>query len=429
MAAVGSAVGLGNLWRFPYVTSTNGGAAFLLIYLVFLFVIGLPALFAELSLGRARRTSVMDAFEMDRKGRNYAWVGVIFMVTAVLLLSYYSVIAGWAIRYLVDSATAPYFDGAAAYFSQISNSPLSIVFHAVFMVLVMAILARGVGSGIEKANLIMMPFLFLFVLGLVIYGLFQPGMIEGLKFYLVPDFNEVTTSTFNEAAGQTFFSIGLGLGTMLTYASYIGRDNDLQNTGFTIGFADTGVAVLAGFMTFPLIFALGLEGLVIGDAAQSGTGGGLFIAIPTVFATIGGVAGGLLAFGFFLMLTFAALSSALSLLEVPVSVLVDRKPEWGRRRAVLLLGLITYILGIPAAIDPNGWLGFADGIVNNVLLLAGGLILVVYVGWIRPDILLEFSVGRKGFDYGKIFRPIIKYPLPVMLSVLLVLGIINFITG
>ncbi len=434
MAAVGSAVGLGNLWRFPYETSTNGGAAFLVVYLVLLFLIGLPALFAELSLGRHRRSSVMDAFEMDRGGRSYKWVGVLFMVTAVLLLSYYSVIAGWAIRYMVDSATAPYFDGASDYLLSISSSPMAIVYHAIFMILVMAILVRGVGKGIEKANLIMMPFLFLFVLGLVVYGvveMIRTGDYGGLDFYLLNvDWSQaIQPSTLNAAAGQTFFSIGLGLGTMLTYASYIGRDADLQNTGFTIGFADTGVAVLAGFMTFPIIFVLGLDALVVGPDALSSTGGGLFIGVPTVFATIGGVGGGLLAFGFFLMLTFAALSSALSLLEVPVSVLVDRKPEWGRPRAVILIGLITYILGIPAAIDPNGWLGFADGIVNNILLLAGGLLLTVYVGWVRPDILQEFSVGRTGFDWGKIFRPVIKYPLPVLLAVLLSLGIYTFFAG
>ncbi len=430
MAAIGSAVGLGNLWRFPYVTSTNGGAAFIVLYLAFLFLIGLPALFAELSIGRNRARNAVGAFtgtkEDGSPDKRFTWVGFIFLGTAVLLLSYYSVIAGWALRYMFDSATAPYFDGAASYFATISVDPMSILFHLLFMAITIGILVRGVSGGIEKANLMMMPVLFAFVVGLVIYGNLQSGAQAGREFFLIPDFDAINRTTFNEAAGQTFFSIGLGLGTMLTYSSYIGKETDLQSTGMIIGFADTGVAVLAGLMVFPLMFALGLGGLA--DDAGASSVGGLFIALPTAFAEIGGTFGGLLAFGFFLMLGFAALSSAISLLEVPISYVVDRFPHWGRARAVLLVGLSTYILGLPAAISMD-WFGIADSLVSNILLLLGGLMLVIYTGWIKPEILDELSVGRKGWDMGKIFRPIIKYPLPVFLVVLLGFGFEAFFKG
>ncbi len=422
-AAVGSAVGLGNLWRFPYQVSTNGGAAYMFIYLALLFLIGLPALMAELSLGRKSRRNAVDAFNKDGLTKPWTAVGVIGLITAILLLSYYSVIAGWAMRYFFESFTAPFFGDEAGFFGDIAFGPGALLFHLAFMAATIVILIRGVGKGIEGANLIMMPVLFLSVIGLVIYGNIQTGSAAGREFYLNPDFSAVTTGTISEAAGQTFFSIGLGLGTMLTYSSYLERKGNLQATGMTIGLADTAVAILAGFMVFPLIFSLGLESLVNPDNA--GTVGGLFIVIPSAFAAVGGFLGQAMAVIFFLMLTFAALSSALSLLEVPVSAVIDRT-QWGRPRAVLLVGLSVYILGIPSAFS-GSFLNIVDLFVSNVLLLLGGLLLAIYVGWIRPHYLDEMTHGHDGgIEWSRYFRPVIKFVLPVFLSVLLVLGIVNF---
>ncbi len=422
MAAVGSAVGLGNLWRFPQLVSVNGGFAFVFLYLILLFVIGLPALMAELSIGRARSRNAVEAFGPDRAGRTYHWIGYIFLGTAVLLLSYYSVIAGHAMRYMVEAFTAPYFDDPAGYYPSIASSPMAILFHALFMAITIAILIRGVSKGIEKANMIMMPILFASVILITVYGLSQPGAMDGVRFYVDPDFAALTPGGFSEtarlwsdAAGQTFFSIGLGLGTMLTYSSYMDRKADLQSTGMTIGFADTGVAVLAGFMVFPLLFGVGLGGL-------AGEGNGLFVALPAAFGAIGGTLGGVFAGVFFLLLVFAALSSALSLLEVPVSYVVDRF-GYSRTRAVLLMGLPVYVLGIPAAIWGD-WMGFADGMVTPLLLL-GGLLLTLYLGWVQPHLLDEMGVGAKR-DWSPMWKGIIRYPLPVILGGLFLLALASF---
>ncbi len=422
MAAVGSAVGLGNLWRFPYLVSTNGGAAFVAIYLALLFLIGLPALMAELSLGRKSRRNAVDAFNKDGLTKPWTLVGVLGLVTAILLLSYYSVIAGWALRYFFESFGAEFFGNEAGFFSQVAFSSNSVLFHLFFMALTIGILIRGVGPGIEKANLIMMPALFIAVVALAIYGNVQSGAGAGRSFYLDPDFSEVGIGTISEAAGQTFFSIGLGLGTMLTYSSYLERKGNLQATGLTIGFADTGVAILAGFMVFPLLFSLGLDNLILDN---SGSVGGLFIVIPSAFAAIGGILGQIMAVVFFLMLTFAALSSALSLLEVPVSAVIDRT-GWGRPKAVLLVGLTVYLLGVASAVNLNV-LTVVDSFVSNILLLAGGLLLAIFVGWVRPHYLDEMTHEHDGgVEWSAYFRPVIKYALPVFLSVLLVLGVINF---
>lgn len=434
MAAVGSAVGLGNLWRFPYQASTNGGAVFMLIYLALLFLIGLPALMAELSLGRRSRANAVDAFNKDGRTKPWTGVGILGLATAILLLSYYAVIAGWAVRYFLEAATVPYFEDASAHFGAIAIGPGAILFHFLFMAITTAIVWRGVSGGIEKANLVMMPALFLTVLALVVYGSFfvgdATGRAAGLDYYLRPDFGEFfggpfkdVAGTISDAAGQTFFSIGLGIGTMLTYSSYLSRDNNLQTTGMAIGLADTGVAVLAGFMVFPMMFGLGLEDVAQG-AGESSVGG-LFIAIPTAFAEIGGVFGQVLAGLFFLMLTFAALSSAISLLEVPVSAVVDRT-GWSRSRATVLVGLSVYFLGLASAVSLEA-LDFFDSLVSNILLLAGGLLLSVYVGWIRPEYLDEVSFGAgRGLDWGAYFRPAIRYALPPLLTVLLYFGIASF---
>lgn len=434
LAAVGSAVGLGNLWRFPYQASTNGGAVFMLIYLALLFLIGLPALMAELSLGRRSRRNAVDAFNKDGKTKPWTGVGILGLSTAILLLSYYSVIAGWALRYFFEAATVPYFDDAAAYFGSVAVNPSAILFHFLFMAITVAIVWRGVSGGIEKANLVMMPALFATVIALVLYGNFvagdAAGRAAGREFYLRPDFGEFfggpfsdVAATLSDAAGQTFFSIGLGLGTMLTYSSYLSRDNNLQTTGLTIGFADTGVAILAGFMVFPLMFSLGLADIAQG--AGDSSVGGLFIAVPTAFAAIGGAFGQILAGLFFLMLSFAALSSAISLLEVPVSALVDRT-GWGRPRSVLLVGFTIYLLGLAAAVSLTA-LDVMDKFVSNVLLLGGGLLLAIYVGWIRPEYLDEMTFGSDGrFDWSAFFRPVIKFVLPVLLVVLLAFGVKDF---
>jgi len=429
MAAVGSAVGLGNLWRFPYLASTNGGATFLLLYLVLLFLVGIPALLAELSLGRGTGRSSLDAFSEDGKRPRWKAAGVLAVLSAALLLSYYSVIAGWSVRYMAEALISfreppAFLDDPDGFFGGIAQGPAAIGTHLVFMAVVLFIVARGVAGGIERSNLIMMPFLFLAVIGLVVYANLLPGSGAGRDFYLRPDFGEITGTSISNAAGQTFFSIGLGIGTMLTYSSYLDKRTDLQRTGLTVALADTGVAFLAGLMVFPLAFSFGLSDLVLGTGDSSV--GGLFIVVPTAFGELGPTLATVLSAGFFIMLTFAALSSAISLLEVGVSVLVDRFPSWGRARSVLVLGLPIYIVGLFSAIDLR-FLDYADALVSRVLLITGGLLVTLYVGWVRRPLLDELEVGLGGFSMMPYFRPVIRYVLPVILGVLMLLGIVSFL--
>lgn len=417
LAAVGSAVGLGNLWGFPYRVSESGGGAFVLVYLILLLLIGIPALMAELSVGRRAGTGAAGAFP-TRTG-NANWIGFFAIFASVLLLAYYSVIAGWSLRYFLDGFVGTFFDDASGYFTSIAEGGSAIGFHLLFMVITLLVVVRGVGGGIEKANFVMMPFLFLFVIGLAIYGNLQDGASAGRAFYLDTDFGKLSWGDVSDAASQTFFSIGLGLGTMLTFSSYLGKKENLQSTGTTIALADTGVAILAGFMVFPLLFSLGLDDLITSGSSV----GGLFIVLPSAFGEIGGGLGIFMAVGFFLALTFAALSSAISLLEVPVAALVDK---WGvdRKRASILMTLGIYTFGIPTALDLD-MMDLYDLVLNKFVLIGSGLLLVVYAGWIRKGVLEELDVGVGRLNFAPFLRFFIRFPLPVFLAILYVVGFVD----
>ncbi len=414
MAAVGSAVGLGNLWRFSYLTSENGGAAFLLIYAVLLVVLGIPALLAELALGRRSKLNAYDTFD-TLGGGWWRIFGALAIFSSILLLSYYSVIAGWTISYIIDAFQGTFFADPGAYFTRIAEGPRALVLHAIFMVAVVAIVAGGVSKGIERASLILMPTLLAFIVGLSIWGLTLDGATAGLAFYLNPDFSIITWQTVVAAVGQVLFSIGLGLGTMLTYASYLDRDSDLAGDGMTIGFSDFGVAFISGFMVFPIIFAFGLQSAVSGSSV-----GTLFIAVPAAFANLGGVLGTGLALVFFLVLLFAALTSGISILEVSVSFLVDRF-EVPRRKAAILLGEVVFGLGIASALSTE-FLGLADTILGTVLLVLGALGVVVFVGYRLPDAAREMDRGSS-LPVSRWAMPIIRYVVPVFLLVILLMGL------
>ena len=398
LASAGSAVGLGNVWRFPYLAGQNGGGAFLIFYLAIAFTLGVSVLLAELAIGRIAARNPIGAMRALKGG---AWTVAAYLgaAAAFLVLSFYSVVGGWTLAYIVKAATGALGGRSATdavqTFGALVGNPLEpVIYHAAFMTLTVAIVLRGVSGGIEAANKWMMPALFLLLIVLVLRAVTLPGAAAGLAFYLTPDFSKVTAATVVDALSQAFFSLSVGLGAMITYGSYLGsRSGSLPRAACWIAAIDTAVAVLAGLLIFAAVFAFGQD---------PATGPGLtFVTLPTVFHRMPG--GSVFAAAFFLLLAFAALTSAVSLLEVPVAYLVDehRVP---RRRATLSLGLAVFLLGIPSSLSLGPWRGFTlfgltfmdflDAVTVKVMMPLGSILLCLFVGWIVEARVAEAMAGR-----------------------------------
>lgn len=376
VASIGSAVGLGNIWRFPFQTATNGGAAFLLVYLVAVVVIGIPALLAEFVVGRRARLNAIDAF--DRIGYpRWKLIGAIGVFGGFWVLSYYSVVGGWVVRYLLGSLTGGYFGDPAGYFGTVSAGPEAVAFHAAFMLLTVGIVAFGIERGIELATKFMVPSIFVLMIAIAAYAATLPGAGGGYAFFVSPDIEALLANletVIPAAVGQALFSLSLGFSVMITYASYIGEDENLGVDGASIAAFNTLVGVVAGLVVFPLLFAQGVSPDTAGPGA-------IFVSIPTALADLpAGRAVGVVFFGIVLI---AALSSAISLLEVVTSYLVD---HYGLRRPVTAAGLgaIIFALGLPSAWD-TAWLSWFDGVAVNLLLPLAVLLVVGFVGWVFAD--------------------------------------------
>ena len=410
-AAVGSAVGLGNMWRFSYLTAEKGGAAFVALYLAFTLIVGLPIMLAELTIGRGSGRSPIGALAHYSTGRvgGAAWtaLGGIFVAAGFIILAYYSVIAGWTVRYAGEALLTGFPEDPAAHFGAISEGSTAFLFHVLFMGITIAIVSGGVRTGIERVSTIAMPLLFLLVVGIAIYAATLDGAAGGYTYYLNANFANVwDREVVVAAAGQAFFSLSLGMGAMLTYASYLGRDANLPAESAIIGGADFGVAFLAGLMVFPLIFAFGLQG----EVGES-TLGALFVALPKAFASMG-VAGRVVGFLFFVALVVGALTSAISLLEVVVSAAMDTL-GWERQRAALLSGGAIALLGVSSAFD-IAVLDVMDQVANNLFLVGGGLGLAIFVGWIMEDPIGEAKVGAL-VGWLPLWRLLLRFAVPVVL--------------
>jgi len=405
-AAVGSAVGLGNMWRFSYLTAENGGAAFVVLYLGFTLLIGLPVLLAELTIGRGSQQSPVSALR-HYGGRAWTPLGGVFVAAGFLILAYYGVIAGWTIRYGLMAIFGG-FAGVAESFEDIAQGPDAFGFHLLFMAITIAIVAGGVKAGIERTATVLMPLLFLMVVGLAVHAAMLPGAEAGYAYYLDTDFSEIfSRDVLTQAAGQAFFSLSLGMGAMMTYASYLRRDADLVRGSSVIAGADVGIAFLAGLAVFPMIFALGLSEKVGGS-----TVGALFITLPEAFAGMGGV-GRVVGLVFFVALVVGALTSAISLLEVVVSAAIDGL-GWGRRRAAILAGGAITVLGAPAAWS-RGVLDVMDQVAKKVFLLGGGLMLSVFVGWRMKDPVGEAGIGAGSVRWFPLWRFLLRFAVPAVL--------------
>lgn len=437
-AAAGSAVGLGNIWGFPYEVGQGGGAIFVLIYLFFCFTLCFPVMITEIAIGRKTGRNAVGAF--DSLGfKNWNFVGKLGILSGVLILSFYNVIAGWAFGYIFEMAGGNF--AIADQFGTFTKDVFKVgLYGLLFMVATALVVSRGISGGIEKAAKILMPSLILMILSLVVYSLTLPHAIDGLKFYIIPDFSKVTGEVVFNAMGQAFFSLSLGMGALITYGSYVSKEENLVSSATLITLADVGIALIAGLMIFPLIGFMSE-----GTMANAGRGPALiFVTLPQIFGSIGGTLGIITGTVFFVLLCFAALTSTVSLLEVPVAYLVDEL-KVRRNRAVWVMAMIIFVVGIPSLLG-NGYsdfftrfihyagaekatdfLSFIVNVANDSFLPLGGC-LIVFFGmhvWKRENLDQEISEGAPGYK-GSFVQKYLNFALPYLVP--FSLGIIFILT-
>lgn len=388
LAAAGSAIGLGNIWKFPYIAGMYGGGAFVLVYLACILLLGLPIMVAELMIGRCGQRDAVGSF-VALEGRSSPWrlVGWASVLAAFVLLAFYSVVAGWSFDYVAKAATGALYRGTpeqvSGLFAQLTASPWRVLFwQALFITATAGIVIGGIRGGIERWSKILMPGLFALLILLFLYAMFSPGGPQALRFMFVPDFSKLTSQSVLVALGHAFFTLSLGAGVMITYGSYLDADADLFGLSLRIAFLDTLVAMLASLTIFSVVFSAGMP---------IGGGPGLvFETLPILFMLM--PFGQLWALVFFLLLAFAALTSAISMLEVVVAYVIDEY-QWRRSRATALVGIAAFALGIPCALSFNLWSKVTllpghtvfqsfDLAVSSYMLPLGGLLVAVYTGWV-----------------------------------------------
>lgn len=419
LATAGSAIGLGNLWKFPYLMGRNGGFWFLIVYLVFILLLGLPVMITEMSVGRYTQKSPVSAYRS--LGKKAAVIGVLGVLAAFLILSYYSVIGGWILKYFQSYVTT----FQAVDFEQYISSPVEpVIWHFVFIFLACLLCYKGAKS-IEKASKVMMPLLFVFLVVIVVRSVTLPGAVEGLKFMFVPS-SDFTFDSVIAALGQVFYSLSLAMGITVTYGSYLKKKNNIPKDTSIVAGLDTAAAVLAGIAIFPAVFAFGLE------PAQGPSL--IFGTLPKVFESM--VGGSFFAIIFFILMFFAAITSGIALLECVVSYAIDDL-HWSRNKAIAIIGLLVFILGIPSALSFGpladvqilnySLFDFVGMITDNILLPIGGLLMCVYIGWFwQPGKLIaEMESEGVKFRLKKAWLWCIRTVTPALILVVTVLGFIN----
>lgn len=450
LAAVGAAVGLGNIWRFPTLAGENGGGAFVLFYIACVFLLGLPLVLAEIFIGRVGQTDAVGSIRRVAAQSNaspgWSVFGGVGAVAAFLILSFYSVVAGWVLYYagvmgadFVQAIMAGEpFRGALAGESQeqiqqrladmFANPGLLLAMHFAFMGLTLFIIARGVDLGIEKAATYLMPVFFVLLVGLVLYGAVEGDMSGAVSFLFSPDWSKLTPQVMNSALGQALFSLSLGVAGLITYGSYIKEDSGLGGTSLMIAFADTGVAMLAGLMIFPIVFAVGL------DPAAGPTL--VFQTLPFAFQTMPG--GALFGFLFFVLILVAAITSSISLLEVPTAWGIGEL-GWSRPKSALIFGGGAFLIGIACLLGYNVWadvrpLGFwplfaetdildtVDGFTGKVMLPVGALLTSIFIGWKADTALLRTTTGLSPMAFN-VWRILIAWLCPIAVTIILVTGL------
>jgi len=435
LAATGSAVGLGNIWKFPYITGENGGGAFVLVYLICIAVIGIPIMMAEVMIGRRGRQSPINTMRTLAKaeGRHPFWqyLGWAGVLAGFLILSYYSVIAGWALAYVLRAGSGV-FSGTSAddvgeIFSALVSSPERLLaWHTLFMVMTMFVVSRGVRGGLERAVRLLMPLLFVLLIILVGYAMNTGAFLDGVEFLFSPDFSKITGAGILIAMGHAFFTLSLGMGAIMVYGSYIPDNVSIAQTSVIIAMADTVVALLAGLAIFPIVFSNGLE---------PGSGPGLiFQTLPLAFGQM--PAGSFFGVLFFVLLVFAAWSSAISLIEPAVAWLVENH-GFTRVAASVWCGLATWLLGLGTVFSFNigsemkifglSFFDLLDFLTANIMLPLGGLFIAVFAAWVMSKKSTQDELAMKAPVAYSLWRILVRYvtPLAVIVVFLNAIGVIG----
>ena len=435
MALAGSAIGLGNIWRFPYVVGQNGGAAFIFVYILATLLLSLPIFFAEAIIGRRSGANCRGAMAKLAPGTHWHFFGLFCVLTPLLIVSYYSVVGGWSLDYLFKAMTLSFTSGGdiPSFGDFVSSASEPLLAHSVFLLLCVVILLGGVKKGIGRVSKFGMPLLFLMVLAIAVFSLTLPGASEGAKYLLYPDFSKITARTCLEAVGQSFYSLSLGMGIIITYSSYIKKSENLMTVGVGTAFSDLLFAMLAGLSVMPAVFAAGIA---------PGSGPGLiFDTLPYIFSSMSAsipILTSVVAVLFFLTVLFAAITSAVSLMEVGVAFLSEEF-SMKRHKAVILIALFVWSLGALCSLslgplsDVNifglSLFDALDKLCSNVLLIIGGLVAVLFVGWKmrKEDVFDEFTGGGRLRAGRRVFGAVyfvVKYLAPITVVMVFVSNII-----
>ena len=436
LATVGCAVGLGSIWRFPYMVGENGGGAFLLVFIICTAVLGLPIMITEFFIGRHSRSNAAGAFKKLAPHTQWKWIGYNGVLAAFLILGFYSVVSGWTLEYIWQAMTGSLEGKTTAEFTQdfqqFSTSALRpIVWTVVFVFLTHFIIASGVEKGIERASKVMMPALFFILIALCIRSVTLPGMEEGLDFFFHPDFDKITSSVILSAMGQTFFSMSIGMGCLITYSSYFGKDTNLQTTALEVIVLNTLVAVLAGIMVFPAVFSFGIEPTAGPEL--------VFITLPNIFAQL--PFGSLWSFVFFILLALAALTSTISLHEVATAY-IHEEYHLTRKQAAWLVSIGVCILGALASLSFGllgeytiGGLIFFDALdylTAKIMMPLGGMFICIFVGLRIDKKILKEELTNQGtipFYFFNTYAFVVKYIAPIAIGLIFLneLGVFKFL--
>ena len=428
MAVTGSAVGLGNIWRFPYITGEYGGGAFVVLYIFFVLVMGLPVMLSEVMLGRLGKRNTVDTFSRFHReyGASPIWkvIGLMGIITGVLILSFYSVIAGWLVIYIFHSATGTFESQSVEGFSNLFNMLLAdpkqmILYHGLFMLITAIVCMRNINAGIGKVVYYFMPLLLILIIGIIIYNFYNADMGQAVRFLFLFRWQDMQPDVILVALGQAFFSLSLGMGAVMIYGSYLSDSEPLLATTSTIVVIDTLVAILACLMIFPILFAFNLE-----PAAGPGL---IFKTLPIAFSQMPG--GALFGFIFFVLLFIVAWTSAFSLLEPAVAWLTEHT-RWTRSMAAAIAALVIWLLGFATVFSFNIWqevklwemtpFNLIDNLTSNITLPLGGLLIVLFAGWVLPATASKKQFGLSSDTYYQIWRWSARYFCPILIMAILI---------
>ncbi|WP_336864026.1 sodium-dependent transporter [Peribacillus frigoritolerans] len=422
LAAAGSAIGLGAIWKLPYMTGENGGGVFFLLFIIFTLLIGAPILIAEFTIGRNAQKDAISAYKHIAPGKPWALIGYGGVVASIILLSFFSVVGGWIISYLARSFTGSLSnltqEEYGNFFNTIISNPYeTVIAQLLFMVFTIWVVQGGVSKGIEKANKYMMPSLFILFIILLIRSLTLDGAMEGVKFFLKPDFSALTGETILLALGQSFFALSVGVSVMVTYASYLSKKEDITKSAFSVVGLNIFISLLAGLVIFPAVFALGFS--------PSSGPGLVFVVLPAVFNEM--ALGGIFMFIFFILLLFATLTTAFSILEIVVAAMI-KGDSAKRKKASWIAGITVFLIGIPSALSFGvlsdvkifnlSIFDFADYLTSNIALPVGALFISLFIGYQmkRIEVQKEFETGADpGRSLFKLWRFLIRYIVPIMI--------------